>query len=153
MPNLGDGRIESLRVAADGVRIAMLVTEGSSTTLRLGRVERGGTQAHPEFTVTALRQVTPYLEDVKAASWAGVSRIGGRRAGVRGVQQIQYVGVDGSTSDDTTVPGISGVTSVAASESQDKPLLASLGDGIFRLPTDGNWKAVTPKGSSPVYPG
>ena len=153
VPDLKGGRIESLRVAADGVRIAMLVTEGSSTTLRLGRVERGGTQAHPEFTVTALRQVTPYLEDVKAASWAGVSRlvVVGQESG--GVQQIQYVGVDGSTSDDTTVPGISGVTSVAASESQDKPLLASLGDGIFRLPTDGNWKAVTPKGSSPVYPG
>lgn len=153
VPDLGNGRIESLRVAADGVRIAMLVTANGSTTLRVGRIERGGTAGHPELTVTALRQVTPYLEDVKAASWAGVSRlvVVGQESG--GVQQIQYVGVDGSTSDDTTLPGISGVTSVAASENQDKPLLASLGDVIFRLPADANWKEVTPKGSSPVYPG
>jgi two-component system sensor histidine kinase MtrB len=153
VPDLGKGRIESLRVAADGVRIAMLVTENGRTTLRLGRIERGGTQQHPQLTVTALRLVTPHLEDVKAASWAGVSRlvVVGQESG--GVEQIQYVDVDGSASDTTTLPGISGVASVAASESPDKPLLAELGDGIFRLPTDANWKQVSPKGSSPVYPG
>jgi two-component system sensor histidine kinase MtrB len=131
----------------------MLVTENGRTTLRLGRIERGGTQQHPQLTVTALRLVTPHLEDVKAASWAGVSRlvVVGQESG--GVEQIQYVDVDGSASDTTTLPGISGVASVAASESPDKPLLAELGDGIFRLPTDANWKQVSPKGSSPVYPG
>lgn len=59
VPDLGDGRIESLRVAADGVRIAMLVTEKGHTKLRLGRIERGGTHEHPKLTVTALRLVTP----------------------------------------------------------------------------------------------
>ena len=42
MPNLADGSITALRVSADGVRIALLVTRGDRTTLQLGRVERSG---------------------------------------------------------------------------------------------------------------
>lgn len=83
VPELGDGRIESLRVAADGVRIALLVHDGDHTTLRLGRIERTGTADDPRITVAELRSVAPQLEDVKAASWAGVSRVVvvGREAG------------------------------------------------------------------------
>lgn len=153
VPGLGDGRIESLRVAADGVRIALLVHDGDHTTLRLGRIERTGTADDPQITVAALRSVAPQLEDVKAASWAGVSRVVvvGREAG--GVPQIQYVDADGSGASTPSLPGISGVTSVAASERQDKPLLAELDGGVFRLQPDSNWKEVAPKASSPVYPG
>lgn len=154
VPGLGDGRIESLRVAADGVRIAMLVHEDDHTTLRLGRIERTGTADKPKTTVADLRSVAPQLEDVKAASWAGFSRlvVVGREAG--GVSQIQYVDADGSGTSTPSLPGISGVVSVAASERQDKPLLAELdGGGVFRLPPDSNWKEVAPKGGSPVYPG
>ncbi|MEU6346871.1 LpqB family beta-propeller domain-containing protein [Streptomyces sp. NPDC046977] len=153
VPDLDNGRIEALRVAADGVRIALLVREGSHTTLRLGRIERTGPSDDPQITVAKLRPVTPQLEDVKAASWAGVSRlvVVGQETG--GVPQIQYVDADGSASFTPSLPGISGVKSVAASENQDKPLLAELDGGIFRLPPDANWKEVTPKGTAPVYPG
>ncbi|MFJ4851360.1 MULTISPECIES: LpqB family beta-propeller domain-containing protein [unclassified Streptomyces] len=153
VPELGDGRIESLRVAADGVRIALLVSEGKHTTLRLGRIERTGPSDDPQIAVADLRRVTPQLEDVIAASWAGVSRlvVVGRETG--GVPQIQYINADGSASFTPSLPGISGVKSVAASENQDKPLLAELDGGIFRLPPDANWKEVTPKGTAPVYPG
>jgi two-component system sensor histidine kinase MtrB len=156
VPGLAGGRIESLRVSADGVRIAMLVGQGGHTTLWLGRIERSGTTDKPVIQVTGLRQVTPQLEDVKAASWAGTSRlvVVGRQSGsVQG--QIQYVDTDGSASYTPTLPGIGGVASVAASENQDKPLLAQLGKGIFifRLPLDANWREVSPAGSSPVYPG
>ncbi|WP_431968596.1 LpqB family beta-propeller domain-containing protein [Actinacidiphila sp. bgisy160] len=153
VPELGDGRIESLRVAADGVRIALLVRDGDHTTLRLGRIERTGTAADPKITVAELRSVAPQLEDVMAASWAGFSRLAvvGREAG--GVPQIQYVDVDGSGASSSSLPGISGVVSVAASERQDEPLLAELDGGVFRLQPDSNWKEVAPKASSPVYPG
>ncbi|MFF3559157.1 LpqB family beta-propeller domain-containing protein [Streptomyces sp. NPDC002574] len=153
VPELGNGRIESLRVAADGVRIALLVSEDKHTTLRLGRIERTGPSDDPQIAVADLRRVTPQLEDVIAASWAGVSRlvVVGRETG--GVPQIQYVDADGSASFTPSLPGISGVKSVAASENQDKPLLAELDGGIFRLPPDANWKEVTPKGTAPVYPG
>lgn len=60
---------------------------------------------------------------------------------------------DGSGASTPSLPGISGVTSVAASERQDKPLLAELDGGVFRLQPDSNWKEVAPKASSPVYPG
>lgn len=153
VPDLGDGRIESLRVAADGVRIALLVRDGGHTTLRLGRIERAGTAADQKITVAELRSVAPQLEDVIAASWAGFSRlvVVGREAG--GVPQIQYVDADGSGTSSSSLPGISGVVSVAASERQDKPLLAELDGGVFRLPSDSNWKEVAPKAGSPVYPG
>ncbi|WP_431953920.1 LpqB family beta-propeller domain-containing protein [Actinacidiphila sp. bgisy167] len=153
VPELGDGRIESLRVAADGVRIALLVREGNHTTLRLGRIERSGNAAEQKITVAELRSVAPQLEDVIATSWAGFSRlvVVGREEG--GVPQIQYVDVDGSSASSSSLPGISGVVSVAASERQDAPLLAELEGGVFRLPPDGNWREVAPKAGSPVYPG
>jgi hypothetical protein len=153
VPDLGSGRIESLRVAADGVRIALVVRESGHTTLRLGRIERSGTQQKPQIKVAELRLVTPQLEDVKAASWAGASRLVVVGNVTNGVQQIQYVDADGSASYSPTLQGDGGVASVAASENQSKPLLAELGDGIFQLPLDADWKEVTPKGSSPVYPG
>jgi hypothetical protein len=156
VPGLSGGRIGSLRVAADGVRIAMLVERDDHTTLRLGRIQRSGTQDRPVIQVSGLRMVTPQLEDVQAASWAGTSRlvVVGRQSGsVKG--QIQYVDTDGSVSYTPTLPGIGGVASVAASDDQDKPLLAQLNDGIFvfRLPLDANWREVSPAGSYPVYPG
>ncbi|MFD3457574.1 LpqB family beta-propeller domain-containing protein [Streptomyces sp. NPDC058691] len=154
VPDLGNGRrIESLRVAADGVRIALVVSENKHKTLQIGRIERTGPSDTPQIAVAELRQVTSQLEDVIAASWAGVSRlvVVGQETG--GVPQIQYVDADGSASFTPSLPGISGVKSVAASENQDKPLLAELNGGIFRLPPDANWKEVTPKGTAPVYPG
>lgn len=153
---LDGGRIESLRVAADGVRIALAVRTGGGTTLWLGRVHWAGTADHPEVSVDGLRPAAPKLEKVTAASWAGGSRliVVGRES--QGVQQLQYVDTDGSTSYTATVPGISGVTAVAASEEQSQPLLAhsnESGDRIYRLRPNTNWKAVDPKGTAPVYPG
>ncbi|MCZ4118763.1 LpqB family beta-propeller domain-containing protein [Streptomyces sp. H39-S7] len=154
VPDLGDARIQSLRVAADGTRIAMLVKKGNRTSLKLGRIERGGTAEVPVITVTALKGVTPQLEDVTAASWAGGSRllVVGTESG--GLQQIQYMNTDGSLPSTSALPGISDAASVAASEDQTKPLLAAYKGGIYRLlAQDANWKQVAAKGIGPVYPG
>ncbi|MGW7056399.1 LpqB family beta-propeller domain-containing protein [Streptomyces sp. NPDC054887] len=151
---LDGARIEALKVSADGVRIALLVTENGRTTLKLGRIERHGPQDEPEVSVADLRPIAPQMEEVTAVSWAGRSRlvVVGRESG--GVQQLRYLQTDGSTSDAQSVPGANRVTAVASADDDRLPLLAhSLEDGIVRLPPGANWKTVVSKGSSPVYPG
>ncbi|NJQ01750.1 hypothetical protein HCK00_14720 [Streptomyces sp. PLAI1-29] len=154
VPALGDGRIESIRVASDGVRIALVVKRGDRTSLELGRIERTGDGPDkPPLSVNGLRSMTPELEQVESASWAGVSRlvVVGRASGV---QQLRYVQTDGSSVNSPPPPGANGVTTVAASEDENKPLLAHSEDGIVRLPpSGGNWQLVTKKGSEPAYPG
>ncbi|QMV23207.1 hypothetical protein GQS52_17120 [Streptomyces sp. SCUT-3] len=153
VPELDGGRIQALRVSADGVRIAMLVLRDGRTGLQVGRVERSEGEGGPRITVAGLRPVAPQMEDVTAVSWAGSSRmvVVGRES--QGVQRLSYVDTDGSASSPPTLPGISGVTAVAASEDEAKPLLADSEDGIFRLTPGADWKAVAAEGSSPVYPG
>ncbi|WP_258053076.1 LpqB family beta-propeller domain-containing protein [Streptomyces sp. Ru73] len=153
MPGLGKRRIKAIRVASDGIRIAMLVEDKGRTTLQLGRVERGGTAMNPKLSVEALRPIAPQLEDVVAASWAGDSRlvVVGRESG--GVQQMQFMETDGSASNTQTLPGVNGVKSVAASEDESRPLIADADEGIVRLPADANWKTVATSGTAPVYPG
>lgn len=155
VPDLGeDERIESLRIASDGVRMALRIRqEDGRRTLKLGRVERAGSANDPQVTVAALRPIAPQFEDVAAASWAGGSRlvVVGRESG--SVQQMQYMETDGSASNQPTLPGINDVTGVGASEDESKPLLADSEDGIVRLPPDANWKTLSESGSSPVYPG
>ena len=53
------------------------------------------------------------------------------------MQQIQYVSTDGSAA--PALEGISEASSVAASEDQTRPLLASYNGSVYRLPLDGNW--------------
>ncbi|NUR03322.1 MAG: hypothetical protein HOY79_44460 [Streptomyces sp.] len=145
------GRIQSLRVASDGVRIALVVKQGDTSTLQLGRISRGGTLQNPQFAVTGLRTLTPSDENVTSVSWAGSSRLVVLGGVEGGVQQIQYVNTDGSAG--AALPGVSEAGSVAASEDQSRPLLASYNGYVYRLPADVAWKQLTPKGTSPVYPG
>ena len=155
VPDLREGeRIESLRIASDGVRMALRIRqEDGKRTLKLGRVQHEGTAEKPKVEVAALRPLAPQFEDVAAASWAGGSRlvVVGRES--KSVQQIQYMETDGSASNQPTLPGINDVTGVAASEDESKPLLADSEDGILRLPPDANWKTLTDSGTSPAYPG
>jgi NAD(P)H-flavin reductase len=152
---LGDGYVDSLRVSSDGVRIALLVADGKGRkTLKIGRVERRGSDEDPEIAIAGLRPAAPQMEEVTAMSWAGHSRlvVVGREAG--GVQQMRYVQTDGSSSTAGLLPGANQVTAVAASDSEQLPLLAqSQEDGIVRLPPGANWKTVVQQGAMPFYPG
>ncbi|MDK1476924.1 LpqB family beta-propeller domain-containing protein [Streptomyces sp. 549] len=154
VPGLGSGRIESLHMSADGTRIALLVTADDLTTLQLGRVEReNDAGGEPVVKVTGLRPVAPLLENVVAASWAGGSRmvVVGKESG--GVQQLRVISTDGSAGTPPKLPGVNNVKGIAASEDEEKPLLADSEEGIVRLPRDADWQEVTKKGSAPVYPG
>lgn len=149
-----DGRIEAVRVAADGVRIALLVKKDGKTSLQIGRVERTGAKGEqPQISVDGLRRAAPQMEEVTAMSWAGGSRlvVVGRESG--GVQQMRYVQSDGSVPAGATLPGLTGVKEIAASEDERQPLVAHSDDGIVRLPTGAQWQTVVEEGSSPVYPG
>ncbi|MFC7310483.1 LpqB family beta-propeller domain-containing protein [Streptomyces monticola] len=151
---LNEGRINAVRVSADGVRVALLVEKDDKVSLKIGRVERQGTADAPEVSVVELRPGAPQMEEVTAMSWAGGSRlvVVGKEAG--GVQQLQYVQSDGSVVRGPTLPALTGVTDIAASEDERLPLVAhSDEDGIVRLPPGANWKTVVKDGSSPVYPG
>jgi hypothetical protein len=156
VPDLAGGRIDALRVAADGVRIALLVNQGGHRRLELGRVERSGTSVDSQVAVTELRDVAPQFSDVDAMSWAGESRLVVVGHQERGVQQLQYVDTDGSAAYTPTLPGISKVSAVAASENElggDRPLLVDSDEGMYRLPADADWQQLSPDGTSPVYPG
>lgn len=151
---LDEARIKAVQASSDGVRVALLVEQDHKVSLKIGRVERHGTAEEPEVSVVGLRPGAPQMEDVTAMSWAGGSRlvVVGREAG--GVQQLQYVQSDGSAEAGPSVPALTGVTSIAASEDDRLPLVAhSDEDGIVRLPPGANWRTVVPEGSAPVYPG
>ncbi|MEV8596474.1 LpqB family beta-propeller domain-containing protein [Streptomyces sp. NPDC052012] len=151
-----DGRIQSVRVAADGVRIALVVEKGERRSLLVGRIERSRpddrTDERPTVTVLELRSPTPELEQVTAMSWTGDSRlvVVGREQG--GVEQMRYVDVDGSTPDISPPAALTGVKEVTASSDDRVPLVAYSVDGIVRLPSGAQWQKVT-QGSAPVYPG
>lgn len=151
-----DGRVRAVRVAADGVRIALVVEKGDRLSLQVGRIERsradGGPDERPTVTVLELREATPELEQVTAMSWAGDSRlvVVGREQG--GVEQMKYVDVDGSTPDVPLPAALTGVKAVTASEDELAPLVAYSVDGIVRLPSGAQWQKVT-EGTAPVYPG
>ena len=145
------GRIESLRVASDGVRIALVVQQGGVTQLQLGRIERAGTRDAPAFSVTGLHALTPASENVTSVAWAGASRLVVLASETGGAQQIVYMSTDGSSG--SALQGVSEAASVAATEDQDRPLLASYNGSVYLLPVDANWKQIRPGGGSPVYPG
>ncbi|MBV2354309.1 GerMN domain-containing protein [Streptomyces sp. J2-1] len=147
------GRIRDVRVAADGVRVALVVTDGDKESLRIGRIERDD-KSGAAPTVVELRPAAPDLEQVTAMSWAGDSRLVAVGLEQGGVHQMRYIQVDGSTLDGPAPAALSGVKAIAASEDERAPLVAySEDDGVVRLPSGAQWQKVDKDGTAPVYPG
>ncbi|MEU9200464.1 LpqB family beta-propeller domain-containing protein [Streptomyces sp. NPDC048332] len=154
VPILDGSRITALRLSSDGVRIALLLTLGDRTTLKIGRIERTGPQGKEQVTVVDLRRAAPQLADVTAMSWSGGSRLVviGKEEG--GVQQVRYVQADGSTPSSGVLPGVNQVRAIAAADDEQLPLMAdTVDDGIFKLLPGDNWQMVLKEGSALVYPG
>ncbi|MFE7976468.1 LpqB family beta-propeller domain-containing protein [Streptomyces shenzhenensis] len=147
------GHIKDVRVAADGVRMALVVEEGGRQSLLVGRIERDHRSGQGP-AVLELRSAAPGLEEVTAMSWAGDGRlvVVGREQG--GVQQMRYVQVDGSAPEGGAPAALTGVKAITASEDDRVPLVAySEDDGIVRLPSGAQWQKVVKDGSAPIYPG
>ncbi len=160
-PGVHPERIKAVRVAADGVRIALLVDENGDESLKVGRIQRmSGTGDRAgdgaEVTIGDVRPGAPQMEQVTAMSWAGGSRlvVVGRESG--GVQQVRYIQCDGSAPASGVLPGLTGVEEIAAADDDRLPLVALSDDGIVRMPPGAPWQTVGKGGTggtSPVYPG
>lgn len=149
-----DGRVEAVRVAADGVRVALIVEKDGKSSLQIGRIERSASGEPDGAYVFEPRSVAPQLEEVTAMSWAGDSRLVVVGSEKGGVQQMQYVQVDGSTPLGTSPSALANVKEIAASEDEQLPLVAhSEADGIVRLSAGEQWQKVVQDGTAPVYPG
>ncbi|MFE0727848.1 LpqB family beta-propeller domain-containing protein [Streptomyces antibioticus] len=149
-----DGRIDAVRVAADGARIALVVDKDGKQSLLIGRLERTeDSEGKTSVSVQELRSATPELERVSAVSWAGDSRlvVVGQEAG--GVEQVQYVQSDGSIPESAALPGLTEVNSIAASENSDAPLFATSDDGLLWLPGGSGWRTLKETASVAFYPG
>ncbi|TWV42589.1 hypothetical protein FRZ03_19700 [Streptomyces misionensis] len=146
------GDIKDVRVAADGVRVALVVEKDGKQSLLIGRIERDDRTGEAP-SVVELRSAAPDLEQVSALTWAGDSRllVVGQEQG--GVQQMRYVQVDGATLDGPAPGALPGVKAITASEDDRVPLVAYSDDGIVRLPTGAQWQKVDKDGTAPVYPG
>ncbi|MCK8676765.1 LpqB family beta-propeller domain-containing protein [Streptomyces lichenis] len=152
-PWLTEGvRVEEVKASADGVRIALLLRKGETTSLYMGRVERHGSGQEQTVEVVDLQAVAPRMDSVRSVSWAGPSRLVvlGKPAG--GVEQVRYLQTDGATSG-AAVPGLNQVQAIAAADDERAPLVAAADDGIVRLQAGANWQPMVKKGSAPVYPG
>jgi hypothetical protein len=147
-----DGRVESLRVSSDGVRVALLVHQGDNLALEMGLIERAGSPDHPSFTLTGLHTLSAPGESVASVSWAGPSRLVALDSKTAGVQKTEYMNTDGSVIT-ALQGGVGEAASVAASEDSSQPLLASYKNSVYLLSTDGDWRQIKPKGAGPVYPG
>ncbi|MER5472708.1 LpqB family beta-propeller domain-containing protein [Streptomyces sp. NPDC002685] len=149
-----DGRVEAVRVAADGVRIALIVEKDGKSSLQIGRIERSKPREPRGASVFELGSVAPQLEEVTAMSWAGDSRLVVVGSEKGSVQQMRYVQVDGSTPMGTSPSALANVKEIAASEDEQLPLVAySETDGIVRLSAGEQWQKVVQDGTAPVYPG
>ena len=142
-------------MSADGVRIALLVKKDGKTSLKIGRVERTGAKGEqPEISVADCARRprrwrrSPPCRGRAAAGWwwsaaspVACSRCGTSRATARCPPRA-------------TLPGLTGVKEIAASEDEQQPLVARLGRRD-RPAADGRAlaDAWSKEGSAPVYPG
>ncbi|MFC1419247.1 LpqB family beta-propeller domain-containing protein [Streptacidiphilus cavernicola] len=111
------GTVTGVRVAADGVRIALTVKNGDTTSVQVGRIEQSGTAAAPVLTVSGLKSVTQSLTGVKSVSWFdGDSLIVlGQSAGTApGLTTWQVDGSSVLAADDQLPSPADGMTTVAA---------------------------------------
>ncbi|MGW0886408.1 LpqB family beta-propeller domain-containing protein [Streptomyces sp. NPDC002671] len=148
------GRIKAVRVAADGVRIALVVEKGSKQSLLMGRIEREKDEndERSTFSLHELRVVTPELEQTRAMSWAGDSRMVVIGTEPDGVEQIQYVQCDGSISNEGPLPSVTEVTNITASGNREIPLVVTSKEGLLELSNDG-WKPENEVALAVFYPG
>ncbi|RSS42099.1 hypothetical protein EF912_30895 [Streptomyces sp. WAC07061] len=151
---LDGGRISGLKASSDGVRIALLVEkDGTRKNLFIGRIERPeGKGDSPRVSVRELRPAAPQMAEVTAMSWAPRGRllVVGRESG--GVDQARYMLSDGSMVA-ASLPGATGLSAIAASEDEGKPVVGFGEDGIVWLPSGAQWRTVAAGGRLPVYPG
>ncbi|MFE1322837.1 LpqB family beta-propeller domain-containing protein [Kitasatospora phosalacinea] len=160
-----DGRtVQSLRISSDGTRIALLLSQGGGPTrLALGLVEHGGTPGAPTARITALRDIAPQLSEVAAVSWGDTDQLVVLGKETDRLQQLHFLGTDGSQSTDSPLQGGESMTALSATEARlpadptspsGPAVLTSSEHGLYRL-KDNQWHEVPSKSEAKafIYPG
>jgi len=151
--------VQALKLSSDGVRAALVLGDGSGArALMVGLVVHSGTAESPKVTITGLRPVASMLSEVGSVSWADTDEllVLGKEPGK--LQQLHYVGTDGSQSTDSPLQVGDSMASVSASEARSgetvPPVLAASDKQIYRL-LGNQWREVAPqrRGTSFSYPG
>ncbi len=150
-PALAGEDVRALRVSRDGVRVAVVVSEGGSEHLLLGAVLR---DAPPEgrrpLQLIGLRTVPLPFTSIRDVAWANRDQVAVlARARGEELPQVFLVEVGGPSVD--SLGAISRPVSLAAAP--QRPFLLSTADGtLYRLDDTIGWKSVT-AATAPAYPG
>ncbi len=143
-PALKGRQVVALRVAKDGVRVALVVERpGASHALYLARIERGQT-----LQLTGLRRVEAALVDVTDVVWADADRLAVIGQEPNGVPQPLIVEPNGTVT--RAAGSLSELVRLAAAPG--RPLLAATSDGTLWVDTDAGWQSIG-QGADPAYPG
>jgi lipoprotein LpqB-like beta-propeller protein/sporulation and spore germination protein len=161
-PTLGGSSIESLRVAPDGVRVALLLRSKSGAKIRIAAISKSSGQYTYVAQTGHMLRVGTDVPDPIAVTWLDpdhllvLSRMSAAKT------QLFEVPLNGSQS--TLVPTPPGTTSVAASwpGNQPEPVLSvavapsDASPGKIETAMTGllnpNWRVVV-TGITPVFPG
>lgn len=140
VPGLPPGRVTSLAVSRDGVRVALVV----NGRLYVGRVELSA----GEPSVVALTEPLPALRSVRQATWASSTELCVLGSLNRPLQVVR-VAVDGSATEVLDTVGLM-PTAVAASPAG----VVVLSGGRLFLSTGGAFRQAQPdRATAPAYPG
>ncbi len=144
-PELDDQQVVALRVARDGVRVAVILDEANSgRSLFLGRIER----ADDTLALGGLRRAESTLVDVADVAWADADRMAVLGQEPNGVLQPFLVEPDGEVQ--RAAGSLSDLVRIAAAPG--RPLLAATDDGHLWLDTEVGWLEVG-EATGPAYPG
>jgi Lipoprotein LpqB beta-propeller domain/Sporulation and spore germination len=141
--------ITALRVAPDGVRVALVV---GGTAIQFAAISRGtgGSTMVPEIAPGAISPFSVPGSGISDVTWYGPDNVIALSGSGPEAQVTEYP-VNGGTP--TTVLHQTGMTNITASWSS--PLIASTSNGqlLYTESIGGGWVPLTFSGNSAVYPG
>ncbi|MBO0784759.1 MAG: GerMN domain-containing protein [Actinobacteria bacterium] len=117
------GRVTALRVAPDGVRVAMIAGKGASTRLLLGALIRTGSA----YGLGPVLRLAPNLTGISALTWYDADHLLAVTKSASGGTQLWEVPVNGGTAVKQGAPQ-QGIVSVAAAGPRN-PLYLGLSTG------------------------
>jgi Lipoprotein LpqB beta-propeller domain/Sporulation and spore germination len=146
--SLPPGRVEALRIARDGARAAVVVSNGAASSVYLARVQRSGGQ----LQLAGFRLVDTRFVQTTGIAWSSADRLLVLSRGSAGsVLQPWVVDLSG-TVDQSLGPIAAGPALVAVTASPSHPVLASSSDGALWWFNGFGWERIA-AGTDPAYPG
>lgn len=142
------GPVDSVRLARDGVRVAITAGAPGHRHLMVGTLTSDGARTQ----LTQVGDLTPSLGDVEAAGWSSSSQLTvlARPTPTAGVQLGQLAS-DGSGLSLVALQPALPAAPTGLAVAAGSPVLVSAGGSVYERSGDG-WRRLGP-GSDPAYPG